>query len=180
MRQSDLSWLLTLTHLPSISGHEDRVVSFVREWTGRRDDLRVKADRSGNLWITQVRRSRKAPLYVTAHMDHPGFLVTSVEGRDAVLAMYSATTRRYEDGTPRTRHVTSNAIVEIAEDERTGAARSCFTVLQQAPDSPLQPIVSGRYEDTFQHIDGRWWFDTRVIRIDLVGDLGRHLLIELP
>jgi endoglucanase len=83
MRRSDLTWLLALTHLPSISGHEDRVVSFVRDWVGRRDDLRVRADRSGNLWVTQARRSRRVPLYVTAHMDHPGFLVTAVAGRDA-------------------------------------------------------------------------------------------------
>ena len=85
MRASDRSWLETLTHLPSISGHEDRVVSFVRSWVARRDDLRLRADGHGNLWISQVRRSRRAPLFVTAHMDHPGFLVTAVDGRDVAV-----------------------------------------------------------------------------------------------
>jgi len=46
-------------------------------------------------------------------------------------------------------------------------------------DLPLQAIICGRYRDTFQRIDGRWWFDTRVMLVDLVGDLGHHLLYEL-
>ncbi len=82
MNATDRSWLQTLTNLPTIAGHEDRVVSFVRSWTGRRGDLRMRADTAGNLHITQKRRSRRPPLLVTAHMDHPGFLVTSSNGRD--------------------------------------------------------------------------------------------------
>lgn len=97
MRSSDRSWLLALTHLPTISGHEDRVVGFVREWVGRRDDLRVKADRHGNLWLTQARRNRRAPLWVTAHMDHPGFLVTSVDGREAEVEFRGGVRPAYFD-----------------------------------------------------------------------------------
>jgi 3-phenylpropionate/cinnamic acid dioxygenase small subunit len=100
-------------------------------------------------------------------------------GRDAVLARYRASTRIYPDGSPHTRHVTSNAIIEVAGDGLTAAARSCFTVFQQVDDFPLQPIISGRYHDTFQRLEGRWWFDTRIMLVDLVGDLSRHLLFEL-
>jgi 3-phenylpropionate/cinnamic acid dioxygenase small subunit len=103
----------------------------------------------------------------------------AVVGRDAVLALYRASTRIYPDGTPRTRHVTSNAIIEIGDDGRRAAARSCYTVFQQLEDFPLQPIISGRYHDTFQRLDARWWFDTRIMLVDLVGDLSRHLLYEL-
>jgi len=101
------------------------------------------------------------------------------EGRDRVLALYRGSTRIHSDGTPRTRHVTTNAIIEVDEGEQSAAARSSFTVLQQVDDLPLHPIICGRYHDTFQRIDGRWWFDTRIMIVDLVGDLGRHLLIEL-
>jgi 3-phenylpropionate/cinnamic acid dioxygenase small subunit len=100
-------------------------------------------------------------------------------GRDAVLALYRASTRIYPDGSPHTRHVTSNPIIELSGDGLTASARSCFTVFQQVDDFPLQPIISGRYHDTFQRLDGRWWFDTRVMLVDLVGDLSRHLLFEL-
>ena len=101
------------------------------------------------------------------------------EGRERVLALYRRSTRIYPDGSPHTRHVTTNSIIEVGEDGQTASARSYYTVLQQVDDFPLQPIVAGHYRDTFRRIDGRWWFDTRVIGIDLVGDLSRHLLIDL-
>lgn len=102
-----------------------------------------------------------------------------VVGRDAVRRMYGAATRLYEDGTPKTRHVTTNVILEVDDDAGTAATRSSYTVFQRTEALPLQPIIVGRYHDTFQRIDGHWWFDTRVILIDLVGDLSQHLLFEL-
>jgi hypothetical protein len=101
------------------------------------------------------------------------------EGREQVLALYRASTRLYEDGTPRTRHVTTNAWIEVEPDGARASARSGFTVFQQVGDAPLQPIVCGRYADTFHRLAGRWWFDTRRMQVDLVGDLSRHLLYAL-
>lgn len=103
----------------------------------------------------------------------------AIEGRDQVLALYRGSTRIYEDGSPHTKHVTTNSIVEVDEGGATANARSYFTVFQQVDDFPLQPIISGRYRDTFQRVEGCWCFDTRVIAVDLVGDLSRHLLYEL-
>ena len=51
-------------------------------------------------------------------------------GRDAVLELYQGSTRLYEDGTPRTKHVTTNAIIEVENNDRA-SARSCYTVFQQ-------------------------------------------------
>jgi hypothetical protein len=45
----------------------------------------------------------------------------------------------YDDGTPRTKHVTTNIAVEVDEEAGTALARSYFTVLQALPDLPLQP-----------------------------------------
>ena len=101
------------------------------------------------------------------------------EGRNRVLALYKGSTRIYDDGSPHTKHVTSNAIVEVNEAANAASARSYFTVSQQVQDLSLQPIIAGRYHDTFQCIDGRWWFDTRIILVDLTGDLSRHLLYDL-
>jgi 3-phenylpropionate/cinnamic acid dioxygenase small subunit len=101
------------------------------------------------------------------------------EGRDRVLGLYQGSTRIYEDGSPHTKHVTSNAIIEVDEAAKAASARSYFTVFQQVDDLPLQPIIAGRYQDTFQYIDARWWFDTRIILVDLAGDLSRHLLYDL-
>jgi 3-phenylpropionate/cinnamic acid dioxygenase small subunit len=103
----------------------------------------------------------------------------AMAGRDQVLALYQGSTRLYEDGTPHTKHVTTNSIIEVADQDRSARARSYYTVFQQVDDFPLQPIISGRYHDSFHVVDGRWWFDTRIMLVDLVGDLSRHLLFEL-
>lgn len=110
---------------------------------------------------------------VVAAIDSPPF-----EGRDGVRAMFDAATRLYDDGTPRTKHVTTNAVIEVDGD--TASARSYYTVFQQTDDLPLQPIIAGRYSDTFQRVDGEWWFETRTMHVDLVGDLSKHLKYELP
>lgn len=107
----------------------------------------------------------------------------SFRGYDGVLRMYTSSTRRYEDGTPRTKHVTTNVVVEFTDDTDSGpdaSARSYFTVLQAVPGSlTLQPVIAGRYRDTFERVDGRWRFRTRHIVVDLVGDLSQHLLFEI-
>jgi len=101
-------------------------------------------------------------------------------GADAVEALYLATTRRYDDdGTPHTKHVTTNVIVEAARGGTTAHARSYFTVFQGLADFPLQAIISGRYHDTFERMDGTWWFHDRRMLPELYGDLSRHLLIAL-
>ena len=108
--------------------------------------------------------------------DHPG----SLTGPDAVTAMFAATTRRYEDGTPRTKHVTTNLILEIDDEGASATCRSYFTVLQAVPALPLQPIVAGRYHDRFIRDGTTWRFAERRFFIDLVGDMSQHQLLPLP
>ena len=101
------------------------------------------------------------------------------EGAEQVKGLYDSATRLYDDGTPRTRHVTTNVTVEVDEDAGTGTARSYYTVFQQTDELPLQPIIAGHYHDTFHRVDEAWCFDTRSMFVDLKGDLSHHLLIEL-
>jgi 3-phenylpropionate/cinnamic acid dioxygenase small subunit len=82
----------------------------------------------------------------------------------------------HDDGTPRTKHVTSNILVEVDEQAGIAAARSYFTVLQAAPGRGIQIIVAGRYRDRFARGDGGWHFVERRFQTDLVGDVSRHLL----
>jgi len=98
-----------------------------------------------------------------------------VSGRDAIEKMLRDSLIVYDDGTPRTKHVTTNIAIEIDEEAGTAEARSYFTVLQALPGLALQPIVSGRYQDRFARHDGRWRFVERRVRTDLVGDVSRHL-----
>ena len=100
---------------------------------------------------------------------------TVFEGETAVRKMYGATVRLYDDGTPRSKHVTTNAIIEVDEPAGTAISRACYTVFQATDGLPLQPIITGRYRDTFHRIDGAWCFDTRTMYVDQVGDLSHHL-----
>jgi 3-phenylpropionate/cinnamic acid dioxygenase small subunit len=98
-----------------------------------------------------------------------------VSGRDAVEKMLRDNLVVYDDGTPRTKHVTTNVAIEVDEEAGTAVARSYFTVLQALPDLALQPIVSGRYRDRFERHEGRWRFVERRVQTDLVGDVSGHL-----
>lgn len=103
------------------------------------------------------------------------------QGYEAVLGMYTSSTRRYENGTPLTKHVTTNLIIEVDEEAGRATGRSYFTVMQAVPGAlALQPVISGRYHDSFERVDGSWRFSRRRMIVDLVGDLSRHLLYELP
>jgi 3-phenylpropionate/cinnamic acid dioxygenase small subunit len=106
----------------------------------------------------------------------PGVMI---EGAEQVRRLYESTTRLYEDGTPRTRHVTTNVAVEVDDGAGTATSRTYYTVFQQTDELPLQPIIAGHYHDTFHRVDGTWCFDTRSMFVDLKGDLSHHLLIEL-
>jgi hypothetical protein len=105
----------------------------------------------------------------------------TLTGAGEVFAAFDGSVQRFEDGTPWTKHVTTNLIVDADEQAGTASARSYFTVLQSRPDLPLQPVVAGRYQDTFARDgDGQWYFTERVIIIEHVGDVSRHLRQPIP
>ncbi|HEX9175369.1 nuclear transport factor 2 family protein [Mycobacterium sp.] len=100
---------------------------------------------------------------------------TVFTGTAGVRQMYEMATRLYDDGTPKTKHNTSNVQIYVDEDAGTAHSRSYYCVTQATPELPLQVIVTGHYRDTFHRIDGVWWFDTRIMFIDQVGDMSHHL-----
>jgi endoglucanase len=79
-RSAAIHWLEQLTRIPTASGLEHQVVDWVRTWAGRRQDLQFSLDSGGNVLITQKGRKTRPPVFAVAHMDHPAFVVTSVEG----------------------------------------------------------------------------------------------------
>jgi ketosteroid isomerase-like protein len=120
-----------------------------------------------------------AELFEHATLTFEGF-GQAISGRAAIAGLYERTTRRYEDGTPRTKHVMTNVIVEVADDGTTAASRSYFTVLQAVPGAlALQPVIAGRYRHSYGRVDDQWRVETMHIMIDLMGDLGHHMLFDL-
>lgn len=118
-----------------------------------------------------------------AAFDH-GRLVASgqvVQGREAIVAFWRRWVRLYDDGTPRTRHLIHNPIIELAPDGASARCRSVWTLLQQVqPGEPPRLLASGRYEDELVVVDGAWQFkQRRYAGIDMAGDLESHLLLAV-
>jgi 3-phenylpropionate/cinnamic acid dioxygenase small subunit len=113
---------------------------------------------------------RHAEIVSTVHnVRHHGF--------DEVLQMYKASCRIYETtGTPLTKHLTTNVIIELDKSGKMASARSYYTVIQATDSLPLQPIISGRYKDRFRQVDTQWLFASREMIVDLIGDCSAHLL----
>ena len=104
--------------------------------------------------------------------------VVTYTGSGEVQATMEHMVRRYDDGTPRTKHVTTNLIIDVDDGAGTATAKSYFTVLQQLDDLPLQVIIAGRYHDRFERVNGEWQFADRLIFSDLIGDLSHHLTVD--
>ena len=106
-------------------------------------------------------------------LDHDTDTRTDAAG---ILEIWRSLVIVHDDGTPRTKHVTTNPIVEVDEALGTATCRSYYTVLQQLGDGPMVPIVAGRYHDRFERVADEWRFSERdYSMMDLVGDVSRHL-----
>jgi endoglucanase len=98
-------FLLEITSLPTAAGREDAVIARVEEWVSERAaSLMLGRDRCGNLVITgrgfKKACAKKAPLFITAHLDHPAFLVRSVKGADVTLEFRGGVQDAYFKGSP--------------------------------------------------------------------------------
>ena len=105
-------------------------------------------------------------------------LVTSdaLQGYEACLALLQRVVILYPDGTPKTKHVVTNPIIEIDEVAGTATSRSQYTVFQATDKIPLQVIAAGRYHDQFEYVDVKWRFTYRDYTLfDLRGDTSQHL-----
>jgi hypothetical protein len=100
-------------------------------------------------------------------------------GTEEVQSQFEQLVRLLPDGTPGTKHVTTNLAVDLDDAAGTATAQSYFTVLQAGPDGPgtdIAIVVAGRYHDRFTRDgNGSWRFADRLILTDLVGDVSRHL-----
>jgi 3-phenylpropionate/cinnamic acid dioxygenase small subunit len=97
-------------------------------------------------------------------------------GAAAVAAMFQRVTHLHE-GSPRTRHITSNTVIDVHGAH--ASSRSAYVVFQGTARLPLQPIISGRYLDEFLRDDDGWRFARRQVFVDHAGDVSHHLTDRL-
>jgi 3-phenylpropionate/cinnamic acid dioxygenase small subunit len=91
-------------------------------------------------------------------------------GSAEVLEYMAATT--LHDGSPRTRHVNTNVIIELDGD--TATSRCYLTVFQQTDTLPLQAIATARYVDRFERTEDGWRFTYRFVTDGMGGDTSQH------
>jgi len=92
-RDDHRQWLLEVTAIPTAAGREQRVIEWVQQWTAGRKNLSLRTDAVGNLVITprgasskkaSSKKSGPKPIYFTAHLDHPAFVVEAIHDDGAV------------------------------------------------------------------------------------------------
>ena len=93
-------------------------------------------------------------------------------GAAEVEAWYAGGTQIH-DGSPRTKHIVADTVIDEPAADGSVQVRSSYVVLQAVGAAPPRPIITGRYIDTFRPDDG-WHFAERRFIVDLLGDLSQH------
>ncbi|MFK7883566.1 MAG: hypothetical protein AB8F26_05205 [Phycisphaerales bacterium] len=88
-RERHLGWLKEVTVIPSAAGHEGRVIAWIERWISEREGVATRRDPHGNieLRLADVPES-DAPLYFTAHLDHPTFVVDEVLSETSLVLAF--------------------------------------------------------------------------------------------
>ena len=96
-------------------------------------------------------------------------------GAEAVAAQFRNATRVYPEGGARTHHSSTNLIIDVDLDKGTASCHSRYTMMQQTDEFPLQVVLAGNNQDSFELVDGEWRWKRRYIIVELAGDLSHHL-----
>ena len=88
-RSEYLRWALDLTALPTAAGREGRPAAWIKEWLESRPELALRTDAHFNMEVrfagVDAADEAAAPLYFTAHLDHPAFVVAAIPSATAPL-----------------------------------------------------------------------------------------------
>ena len=127
------------------------MIGWVRAWVARRPDVRIKADGAGNLLLTLRGRSQRDPVIATAHMDHPGFVVESIDEGTITARFMGGVMAPYFD----------SARVEFSDSNDAVVIGTVTTY-----DRPIAEIaVNGPVRSLERGDIGRWRFTPRSLGI---------------
>ncbi|MHC5027759.1 MAG: zinc-binding metallopeptidase family protein [Planctomycetota bacterium] len=148
-RRTHESWLRAVTAIPTAAGREQRVIAWVRDWCRARRNLALTEDAAGNLLITQRRRSTAKPLIITAHLDHPAFVVSSVAGRELDLEFRGGVLPAYFD----------EATIEVIDaNDATHTAKITGLAYEAKPFKRVTARLSRKADSIAAGDVGRWRF----------------------
>jgi putative aminopeptidase FrvX len=88
-RSNHQSWLMQVSQIPTAAGKEDRVVAWIDAWLNDRPYLSKHSDPHGNFEIRIVASDETDhPIYFTAHLDHPAFVVEQIEDEQKLILSF--------------------------------------------------------------------------------------------
>lgn len=155
------SLLLELTSIPTVAGREGRVVAFIERWCAARSDVLLARDDAGNLTLSIRGDAHGPPIYTTAHLDHPAFVVDRIIGpgtlelafRGGVMDDYFAGAR-VEVVTADDRRLPGTLIERVVGAASLGADKHFLCELDHADDSiTIGDMARWRFPDP-EIIDG--------------------------
>ncbi|MQC18098.1 MAG: M20/M25/M40 family metallo-hydrolase, partial [Chloroflexi bacterium] len=129
---------LAYVGLPTASLREAHVYAFLRAFAQERG-LKYREDTLGNAVIEYRRGRRTRPLVLGAHTDHPGFVVTTVNGRRLELEFRGGVPGEYG----RAEHVRLYA-GDPSEDRHGARAAITSTVTGKVPGRSLRRLTGAK------------------------------------
>ncbi len=117
--------LVDMLSIPTAPFAEHQVLAYLERFLRQRKLTDVKRDAAGNL-LVRVRRGKrrvKRPVCITAHLDHPGFVVDRAIGKNSVRAFWRG-------GVPKEYFVGSKVRFDVDGRWVKGRVRSIKTVLR--------------------------------------------------
>jgi endoglucanase len=152
-------WLQDLTVIPTAAGREQRVIAWVKTWVKRRPGLVLAEDKAGNLFITRRSQGKRArpPLFITAHLDHPAFVVCDVSHAGTIeLEFRGGVNDSYFE----------NAAIEILDSKNDSHPAAIISLDSSA--QPFKRVVASLERPTTSIATGdigRWRFESPVPRL---------------
>lgn len=152
--------LLELAAIPTAAGREGAVADFIERWVSARSRLELRRDRAGNLYVSRrdFKKAcrKKAPLFVTAHLDHPAFVVTAVKGRRLELDFLGGVHDKYFKG----------AALEVFTPDlaRAFPARVLSLDPEAKPDKKAKALLSRPAPGVAPGCLARWKFPAPAIK----------------
>ena len=141
--------LKELTNLPTAAGREEAVLMWIEQWAKSLKGVKLKSDVHGNVtvWRPAKRKtvSNTNPLYITAHLDHPAFVVTEIisskrikaEFRGGVHRDYFRNTAVKVIAGDGQRHI--GIITSLARKPQNPWSRMDVTITLDQPATTIEP-----------------------------------------
>lgn len=139
------SLAVTMTGIPTAAGMEDRVIAFLEGWFfARSQRVRIQRDDGGNMLVSQRNAPRGVrPLLITAHLDHPAFVVRRVVSQRIVeLEFRGGVHDPYFVGS-RLQVIDSDDCIHAATIQSLNAKTKPYKRVQARLTHPSQAIARG-------------------------------------